>query len=277
MTTTRQVTTGRGTSAGTIINAERLVGIRVRCPRCDAPAATIWRRFDYFGRELPLYFTKCRRCRRRRQIEADEAAFRLLEAGVTDPMAVLHDGLPTESEGPDGAGDSGESLLEGDAVSVRAAKALAANRQRAYGKKHPLTFAARAQFAEAVGKSGDAREAERIYQHLLVDQLAAVGHQSPAVLANQYRAAVWTALAGDRSQALHALRGLLADQQRILGAEHVNTLVSRATIAQLVDEMGDRQGAIEILKEVARDQLRFLGSEHPDTEATQRLLAEWDR
>jgi hypothetical protein len=95
---------------------------------------------------------------------------------------------------------------------VAEAEQLVANRQRAFGKKHRLTFAARSQLGESVGKSGDAEEAARIYEQLLVDQLAVVGHKSPARPANRYRAAVWTAHAGQPSSALTALQRLLADE-----------------------------------------------------------------
>jgi hypothetical protein len=268
-------TTGRGMSVGTVIPAERLLIVKVRCPRCDAAAATLWRRFDYFGRDLPLYFTKCRRCHRRRPINADEAAFRLLEAGVGDPMEVLHEGLPAGVEGHES--DDGQPHSDrGDDLSVAEAQQLVANRQRALGKKHRLTFAARAQLAESIGKSGDTDEAARMYEQLVVDQLAAVGHASPAVLANRYREAVWTEYAGRPSVALAALRDLLADEERILGTDHANTLITRATIAQLIHETGDRDEALEMLRQVSQDQVRVLGSEHPATEATLKTLAEWE-
>jgi hypothetical protein len=264
VTTTPRTTSGRFPSAGMIISAERLLGVDIGCPRCDVPAATLWRRFDYFGPELPLYFTKCRRCHRRRPIDADEAAFRLLEAGVIDPPALLHDGMPAANR------DSSAP------VPVNGAEQLVANRQRAFGRRHPLTFAARAQLGESVGKSGDPEGAARVFDQLLVDQVAAAGHRSPAVLANRYRAAVWTAYAGQSSQALEALRALLADQEETLDPDHANTLITRATIAQLIDATGDRDGAIEMLKQVGKDELRVLGSEHPATEATRQLLAEWE-
>lgn len=276
VTTTRQATTGSGgMSLGTIIPAQRLQGTKVRCPRCDTVAATVWRRFDYF--KLPLYFTKCRRCHRRRAIDADDAAFRLLEAGVIDPMAVLHQRTPAAAMGQDDPGAGESRAANGDSASVTAAAALVANRQRAYGRKHPLTFAARARLGEAVGKSGESSEAASMFEQLVADQVAAVGHQSPAVLANRYSGAVWTGYAGGISQALTALRELLVDQEKILGEDHVNSLITRTTIAQLLDQTGDREGAIEILRQAHQDQLRVLGSEHPATETTQRLLGEWDR
>lgn len=272
MTTTRQATTGnRGMSVGTIIPAQRLQDVKVRCPRCDTVAATVWRRFDYFGADLPLYFTKCRRCHRRRQIDADEVAFRLQEAGVAEPMNLLHDGVTPADEPENSVRDEGQ---EG---SVAAAKALVENRRRAYGRKHALTFAARAALGEAVGKAGDSQEAARILEALVADQLDAAGHEAPALLANRYLAAVWTARAGRPADALAALRALLINQEQILGADHANCLITRATIAQLVHESGDRQAAIEMLRQVERDQIRVLGYEHPLTESTHQLLADWDR
>lgn len=263
-------------SVASVISAERLVGVKVGCPRCDAPAATVWRRFDFLGPELPLYFTKCRRCLRRRWVDADEAAFRLLEAGVADPVAVIHEGIPVVIEEQKTHSAWERSGVEVDAVFMREAKRLLANRQCALGKKHPLTFAARAQLAEAVGKSGDAQEAAQVYQQLLHDQVAAEGNQSPAVLANRYRAAVWTADAGKPWEALESLRSLLADEELVVGPDHANNLIIRATIAQLIDMTGDRDHAIEMFRVVAQDQLRVLGSEHPATEASLRTLAEWE-
>jgi hypothetical protein len=274
VTTSGRNTTARFASVGTIISAQMLRGVRIRCPRCDATDATLWRRFDYFEGELPLYFTKCRRCLRRRSINADEAAFRLVEVGIADPMGVLHEGLAVGGEPPDH--DHERHYHDGDDLSVREAKQLVVNRQRAYGKKHSLTFAARAQLAEAFGRSGEIEEAARAYAGLLSDQIAAEGHQSPAVLVNRYRASIWTAHAGDLSKALTELEGLLPDEEKILGKDHVNTLITRTTVAQLVGQMGDRERAVQLLREVSGDQLRVLGSEHPTTETTQRLLAEWD-
>lgn len=238
--------------------------------RCGSHALAA---LDYFGRELPLYFTKCGRCHRRRPISADEAAFRLVEFGVVDPIRVLHEGIPAAAEAdPDG----GARPVGDEAVSVAADEQLVTNRQRAFGRGHSLTFAARAQLAEAVGKSGDPEEAVRRFEELLADQQAAVGHQSPAQLGNRYQAAVWTARSGRPAEALTTLRSLLGDQEAILGIDHANTLITRATIAQLIGETGDREEAITMLRQVHTDQLRVLGSEDPSTEATQRLLVEWE-
>jgi hypothetical protein len=214
---------------------------------------------------LPLYFTKCRRCHRRRPIDADEVAFRLLEAGITDPVQVLQ---PADRAGPEsrGADDDDEAK----------AQQLVANRQRAYGRKHPLTFEARAQLAEAIGRSGDPDRAAHSYEQLVADQTARGRHPSPSVLSNRYQAAVWTARAGSTSAALAALQAVLADQEALLRPDDANVLVTRASIAQLVADTGDRDDAIEMLRLVVQDQLRVLGSEHPTTEMTRRLLDEWE-
>ena len=84
------VTTPPGSvRVGTIIAGERL-GKRVGCPRCQATSgATIWRRFDYFGPEHPVHFTKCRRCHRRTAVDPLEVASLLLDAGVPNPDCSL--------------------------------------------------------------------------------------------------------------------------------------------------------------------------------------------
>jgi len=266
----------RNGTVGAIISAQRLEGVTVACPRCDARAAIIWRRFDYFDHKLPLYFTKCRRCHRRRPISAYEVAFRLSEAGVSDPMAVLRQGLRHSDASIRTVGPFDQVPVRKAAISIQEAEEVLANRRRAFGRKHPLTFEARARVCEAVGELGDAGEAARLYEDLLADQMAATDPRSPAVLANRYRAAVWTALAGDAPRALDSLRALLPAQTAALGDKHVNTLVTRAVIAQLMHETGDVDGAIHALREVSNDELRTLGSEHPATEASRRLLAQWD-
>jgi hypothetical protein len=252
---------------GTIIAGERLA-LRVGCPRCKHPSvATIWRRFDYFGREHPVYFTKCRRCRRRTAVDSVEVALLLLDAGVASPLELVPDTTHSMwGENP--------STEDNDIVSVPSAEKLLLNYQRAFGKKHLLTFMARSILADAVGGTGDASEAVRMYEQLLVDQQSELRADHPAVLANRYRAAMWAARDGHPSPALVALENLLVDQERASSPDHPNTLVIRASIAELLAVTGEREEAIAILRQVRADQLRVLGSEHPSTESTRKALAE---
>lgn len=276
VTATGRAVSARNGTVGAIISAQRLGGVTVACPRCEARAASVWRRFDYFDHKLPLYFTKCRRCHRRRPIPSYEVAFRLGEAGVSDPMSILREGLRTADPPIRTVGPFDQVPAQKTAISLREAEEVLDNRRRAFGRKHPLTFEARARLCEAVGELGDANEAARLYEDLLADQIAAADPRSPAVLANRYRAAVWTALGGDAPRALDSLRALLPAQAAALGDRHVNTLVTRAVIAQLMHETGDVDAAIHALRQVSNDELRTLGSEHPATEASRRLLAQWD-
>lgn len=211
---------------GTIVAGEQLFGLKVGCPRCEAPSvATIWRRFDYSGREYPAYFTKCRRCHRRTMIDPDDAAFLLLDAGVANPVELVRESSQSTSE-------ENTPQEDNDILSVSEAEDLLHNRQRAYGEKHPLTFEARSQLAEAVGETGEPTEAVRIYQQLLLDQQTALRPDHPEVLANRYRAAVWTARDGHPSPALVSLNNLLVDQERAMGPDHHNTLAIRGTVAR---------------------------------------------
>lgn len=252
---------------GTIISAECLPA-KAACPRCKAQsAAKIWRRFDFFGREHPVYFTKCRRCRRRSAVDPVEVALLLLDAGVNDPLELVPDaGQRMWSEYP--------APNDNDIVSVPSAEKLLFNYERAFGKKHVQTFTARSVLANAVGETGDANEAVRMYQQILLDQESALRPDHPAVLANRYRAAIWTARDGYPSPALVALKNLLVDQERASNPDHPNTLAIRASIAELLAVTGDHEEAVAMLRQVMADQLRVLGSEHPSTEATRRALAD---
>lgn len=252
---------------GTIVAGERLP-TKVGCPRCKATStATIWRRFDFFGRDHPVYFTKCRRCRRRCSVDSVEVALLLLDGGVAHPLEFVPDlGHHMWDVGP--------SVDGNDIVSVSLAERLLLNYERAFGKRHPLTFTVRSILADAVGDAGDATEAVRMYQQLLLDQESGLPAHHPAVLANRYRAAIWTAKDGHPSPALVALKHLLVDQERASSPDHPNTLTIRASIAQLLAITGDREDAVVMLREIKDDQQRVLGSEHPSTEATARALAD---
>ena len=250
---------------GTIIAAERLTR-RVGCPRCQHQSvATVWRRFDYFGHEHPVYFTKCRRCHRRSAVDQAEVALLLLDAGVANPLELV----------PDVGQHIGEE--SDDVPSVPSAEKLLLNYQRAFGEKNPLTFTARRILADAVGNTGDATEAVRMYQQLLLEQQSDLPPDHPAVLANRYRAAIWTAKDGHPSPAIVSLKNLLADQERVTSPDHPNTLAVRGSIAELLAVTGDRDEAVVMLRQVNADQLRVLGSEHPSTEATRRALADLER
>lgn len=231
--------------------------------------ARVWRRFDYFGRDHPVYFTKCRRCHRRMTVDPVEVALLLLDVGVANPLELVPDaGHRMWSGNAPGADNS--------AVSVPSAERLLLNYERAFGEKHPLTLMARSILADAVGDSGDTTEAVRMYQQLLLDQQSELPADHPAVLANRYRAAIWTARDGHPSPALVALKNLLADQERTTSPDHPNTLAIRGSIAELLAVTGDRQEAVAMLQQVRADQLRILGSEHPSTESTRRALADLD-
>jgi hypothetical protein len=256
---------------GTIIAGERLAP-KVACPQCKHPSvATIWRRFDYFGRERPVYFTKCRRCHRRRGVDPVEVALLLLDAGVSNPLELVSD--VGQHMWPDSrfADDNDPPL------SVSSAQKLLLNYERAFGDKDLLTFRARRILADAVGDTGNATGAVRMYQQLLLEQQSELRADHPAVLANRYRLAIWTARDGHPSPALVALKNLLVDQERASSPDHPNTLAIRASIAELLAVTGDREEAVTMLRQVRADQLRVLGSEHPSTESTRRALADLER
>lgn len=250
---------------GTIIAGERLAP-KVACPRCKQPlAATIWRRFDYFGPDHRVYFSKCRRCHRRSEIDPVDVALLLLDSGVSNPLELVPEV---------GHHMWHENASDNNIVSVASAEKLLLNYKRAFGDKHPLTFMARSILADAVGDAGDSTEAVRMYQELVLEEESQMRADRPAVLANRYRLAMWTARDGHPAPALVALKNLLVDQERASSSDHANTLTIRGSIAELLAVTGDREEAVAMLRHVRADQIRVLGSEHPSTEATRRALAD---
>jgi hypothetical protein len=171
---------------GNLVIAERLVGVRVSCPRCHRDGlAVIWRRFDYFGPKVPLYFTKCAGCHHRTLVQRAEADGLLHRAGLD-----LTDGILTGDDAdPVGAVDAaGENAPE---LSLEAAKQLVVNRQRAPGAKHPNTLEARTDLAEATGRRGDEAGALRLFQELLDDEQHALGPDHPATISTRQLLANW--------------------------------------------------------------------------------------
>lgn len=261
------VTTPPGSDRiGTIITAERLA-VKVACPRCKRPSvATIWRRFDYFGPDHPVYFPKCRRCHHRSGIGPVEVALLLLDAGVPNPLELVPDVRQHMWDAQTSPGD--DSI-----ASVGSAERLLLNYERAFGDKSLLTFMARSILADAVGNSGDTTGAVRMYQALVRDEESEMPSDHAAVMADRYRLAIWTARDGHPSPALVALENLLTDQEHASSSDHPNTLAIRGSIAELRAVTGDREEAVATLRQVKADQLRVLGSEHPSTEATRSALA----
>ena len=131
---------------GAVISAERLIGVQVGRPRCDLPAATLWRRFDFLGRERPpLLHRDAGRCHRRpmRSAAGEAALFRLSEA-PNDRFPRWRFSAGTAYRPPSQVrrtrGQVDRSPVElGDHVSVTETEQLVADRQRALGKKHAVT------------------------------------------------------------------------------------------------------------------------------------------
>jgi Tetratricopeptide repeat len=266
------VTKGTARQAfGNLLIAERLAGVRVSCPRCHREGqAAIWRRFDYYGPKVPLYFTKCAGCHHRTLVKRTEAAELLQGAGLDQTDGILTGGDADQV----GALDA-TSANDAPELSLEAAKQLVVNRQRALGAKHLNTFEARSELAAATGKNGDEAGALQLFQDLLADEQHALGPEHPVTLDTRYHVAVWTAKTGSPIEAVHLGGSLLQDQQRVLGPDHPYTLRTRASIATWNQAAGGITEAVRQLKELLPDQERVLGPDHPDTISTRQLLANW--
>jgi hypothetical protein len=266
------VTKGTARQAfGNLLIAERLVGVRVSCPRCHRDGqAAIWRRFDYYGPKVPLYFTKCSGCHHRTLVKKAEAAELLHRAGLAQT-----DGILTGGDADQVGAVEETSTNEAPELSLEAAKQLVVNRQRALGAKHPNTLEARSDLAEATGRSGDEAGALQLFQKLLDDEQHELGPDHPVTLDTRYHVAAWTAKAGNPVEAIHLGGALLQDQERVLGPDHPYTLRTRASIATWNVAAGGITEAVGQLKESLPDQERVLGPDHPATISTREFLANW--
>ncbi len=153
----------------------------------------------------------------------------LLDAGVANPLELV----------PDVGQHMGEE--SDDVLSVPSAEKLLLNYQRAFGEKNPLTFTACRIPADAVGNPGDATEAVRMYQQLLLEQQSELPTGPPRGIGEPIPSGQYGRRRdGHPSPAMVSLKNLLADQERATSPDHPNTLAVRGSIAELLAVTGDR-------------------------------------
>jgi tetratricopeptide (TPR) repeat protein len=152
--------------------------------------------------------------------------------------------------------------------------ALAQFRDR-FGASHPSVFNLRGAVATWTGRSGDAREAVRLFTELLPEQEHALGPDHPDTLTIRSNIAFATGDAGDAREAQRLLTALLPARERVLGRDHADTLTTRGNIAAFGGEAGHAREALRLFTELLPDQERALGRDHIDTLATRKSIAAW--
>jgi hypothetical protein len=147
--------------------------------------------------------------------------------------------------------------------------------QRALGPYNPVSLSARAKIAFWTGAVGEPREALRLCQELLPDQIRVLGPDHPNTLATRHNIAAWTGEVGWSREALRLFQELLPDRIRVLGPDHPDTLTTRHNIASWTGEVGEAREALRLLQELLPDRIRVLGPDHPDTLTTRHNIASW--
>jgi hypothetical protein len=102
------------------------------------------------------------------------------------------------------------------------------------GPEHPLTLAARVNFASWTGEAGDAAGARDQFAALLPTYVRGMGPRHPDTLAARAHLARWTWMAGDAAGARDQLATLLRIFERVLGPEHPDTQTIRGNLTHLI-------------------------------------------
>jgi hypothetical protein len=144
-----------------------------------------------------------------------------------------------------------------------------------FGASHQNTLATRSNIALWIGQCGDAREALRLFQALLPDQVRVLGTDHPDTLTTRGHIAFWTGQCGDAREALRLFQALSPDLERVLGADHTSALIARANIAFWTGRSGDAREARRLYEALLPDQVRVLRADRPDTLTTRANIALW--
>jgi hypothetical protein len=98
---------------------------------------------------------------------------------------------------------------------------------------HSDTLRTRSNIAIWTEKSGDAREALRLFQKLLPDQQRVLGADHPSTLTTRSNIATCTGETRDAREALRLFHELLPVYERVLGPSHPNTITVRKSCSFL--------------------------------------------
>ncbi|MDH3459709.1 MAG: tetratricopeptide repeat protein [Burkholderiaceae bacterium] len=145
--------------------------------------------------------------------------------------------------------------------------------ESSFGPGHLDTLRMRNNIAHLTGQCGDAREALRLFEALLLDHTRVLGQDHPHTLTTRSHIAYWTGQCGDSREALRLSEALLPDHTRVLGQDHPDTLTTRNNIAYWTDQCSDAREALRLFEALLPDGLRVLRPDHPDTLITRGNIA----
>jgi len=172
-----------------------------------------------------------------------------VRATLLDVIGQVYHGL--------GLYDSATSVL-GEALSLRV---------DVLEPEHPATIATLHHLAEAIQKTGDFAEAERLYRQALETERKARGPDSLEVAGLLDKLAEITQTKGDYRECEQLLRQALSIRERLAPEDEVGRSTTLFRLGQALHEQERLAEAEKIFREVLAIQSRGLGEDHPDTMA----------
>ncbi|MFI9600933.1 hypothetical protein ACIHCX_13790 [Streptomyces sp. NPDC052043] len=134
-----------------------------------------------------------------------------------------------------------------------------------FGPDHRNVLIGRSNHAAAVGESGDAAEAARLYGDVVRHWSRLSGPDDPEVLMVRYQHAMWVGEAGQAGEAVRLYDDLIPRLTQARGANDQYVLAARRRQAILVAEAGDAERAVRLYDALIDHQVCLLGEEHMDT------------
>jgi len=133
----------------------------------------------------------------------------------------------------------------------------------------------RANYALALGESGQVQAAAAVFAALLGDAMRVRGPEHSYTLSTRGNIAHCRAEAGEIKSALADYAALLADETRLLGPDQPVVLTTRNNIAYWHAQAGQLAPALTVSEALLGDQTRILGPDDPSTLTTRNNITYW--
>jgi len=146
--------------------------------------------------------------------------------------------------------------------------------ERVLGPDHPDTVMAAEHLADAYMTAGQALEAIRWYEWVLVLRIRTLGQDHADTIATRRNLGHALVAAGQFRDAATALEQVATDYERDLGANHLDTIGAREDLAAAYSAAAQYADAASLYRGTLDHRDRLEGSHHPDTLATRQKLAD---
>jgi tetratricopeptide (TPR) repeat protein len=171
---------------------------------------------------------------------------------------------------------AGQSLVSARLAGPAAAywMNITATTERVLGPDHPDAVMAAEQLADAYMTSGQAPEAIRWYEWVLVLRIRTLGQDHVDTIATRRNMGHALVAAGQLRDAATALEQVTNDYERVLGADHLDTIGAREDLAAAYGAAAQYADAASLYRRTLGDRDRIQGSRDPATLDTRQKLAD---